>query len=346
MSATPELTFSDVVSKLFIYKWRIIIITVATTLIGVAYVLSLPRGYTAITKIVVERKAGQSISSSMGALGGLLGAANLEDDGITINLASSIVQSIPFILDFENIEIELLNPKNDTPKRLTLSDYLIYNQYTPWWSFSSGATNKENVKDTVKSKYILSASQETFIKATKSMFSVATDKKTNVITLSATTQDPMVSVILVDSLAATLQKYITTYQVSKANQELEQALKIAEITRARYYICQEDYAKSKDRNQNLIMSGAQAKIDRLKNDMDIALQAYTAAASQVEVAHTKVWENTPVYTVLDPPLLDKSASYPNRKLVAAVSLLFGLFIGVGSVIAPDIKNSILPKKTK
>lgn len=346
MNTSSNITFADLVGKLLAHKWRIITIAAVTTAIGVVYVFSLPRGYTATTKIVVERQGGQSISSSMSMLGGFLGGTGGSNDGITIDLAPSIVQSIPFILDFENIEVELLNPTDNCAKKIKLSEYLAYHQKTPWWNFSSSKPQEQSTVDTIKSKYILSARQDAFIKAATSIFSVTTDKKTSVITLSTTTQDPMASVILVDSLTANLQKYITAYQISKANQELEQALKIAEITRTRYYSYQEYYANSMDRNQNLIMMGAKTKTDRLYNDMNIALQAYTAAASQVEMARTKVWANTPVFTVLDPPILDRSASYPNRKLITIVSLLIGLFIGIGSVIAPDIKNSIVPTKTK
>ena len=77
--------------------------------------------------------------------------------------------------------------------------------------------------------------------------------------------------------------------------------------------------------------------------MNIALQAYTSAASQVEIARTKLFENTPVYTVLEPPILDKSASYPNRKLIIVVSFLLGLFLGVGSVILVDIWKTMKPQ---
>ena len=168
-------------------------------------------------------------------------------------------------------------------------------------------------------------------------------KKTNVMTLLATTQDPLVSVILVDSLAKKLQTYLTSYQTSKAQQELKQWTKIADVARNRYSSYQERYANLMDQNQNLVTIMSKNKIDRLYNDMNIALQAYTSAASQVEIARTKLFENTPVYTVLEPPILDKSASYPNRKLIIVVSFLLGLFLGVGSVILVDIWKTMKPQ---
>ena len=335
---SQNLTFIDLIRKLVAYKWRVIIITFAVTLIGTIYIISLPRGYTARTKIVVERKGNQNFGS-LGVLGGLNLGSNLSD-GLTIELAPAIVKSSSFLLEFYDMEVELMSGRKG---RLAFSNYLENFQKKPWWIFFSSKGKTEHHLDTKRTKYELDCKHGEFMKSVVNTFSVITEKKTNVMTLLATTQDPLVSVILVDSLAKKLQTYLTSYQTSKAQQELKQWTKIADVARNRYSSYQERYANLMDQNQNLVTIMSKNKIDRLYNDMNIALQAYTSAASQVEIARTKLFENTPVYTVLEPPILDKSASYPNRKLIIVVSFLLGLFLGVGSVILVDIWKTMKPQ---
>lgn len=343
MDNSGNMSFADVIDKLLHYKKRIILITVAFTLLGGIYVFSLPRAYTAKTGIVIEKKQGQ-VSGTLGLINSL-GIGNTQSsDGITIELAPVIIKSIPFLLEFYEVGVERFGQEEEV---IPLSVYLSSYQKSPWWRFGKKKIpDFPAVPDSVISKYELAAHQSRFIKAAKDIFVVQTDKKTNVMTLSATTQDPMVSVILADSLAHKLQEYLTLYQTSKAQQELEQWTNITEMARERYYKCQEAYADYVDRNMNLKQMGAKARTERLQNDMNIALQTYREVASQVELARTKLLENTPVYTVLDPPMLDKSASFPNRKLTVLVSFLVGLFLGIGSVIIGDIWRSIISEFKK
>lgn len=339
------LTFADVLRRIIAYKWRIIIITAVVTCIGIVYVVSLPRGYKAVTQIVAEKQ--QTSSLSVGMLGGLAGlGGGVSKGGITLELAPSIVRSIPFLLEFEDVQVSMYYPINSqTPASMPLSEYLSTYQRSPWWSFSSRKSqpsHHDNASENVP--YALPFEQAMFVKRIQGMFSVTTEKKSNVMILSVSSQDPMVSVILVDSLAVKLQQYLTAYQVQKARQELEQSIAIAETTRSRYYQAQNEYTSLVDMNKNLTSLSARAKQDRAYNDMTIALQAYTSAAAQVEIARTKLLENTPVYTVLEPPLLDTSASSPNRKLVAIVSFVLGLFLGVGTVLFKDIWKIIMQQK--
>ena len=342
------LTFADVLHRLIANKWRIIIITIVVTCIGVIYVISLPRGYTANSQIVAEKTQGSTLSTG-GMLGGLADlGGGLSEGGITIELAPSIVRSIPFLLEFEDVPVSMYYPiDQQTPTSMPLYEYLSDYQRSPWWSISSSKKQSQisDQDDPLKLvPYALTPAQTIFIQRVQGIFSVTTEKKSNVMSLSVSTQDPLVSVILVDSLAAKLQQYLTEYQIQRARQELAQSITIAETTRNRYYQAQNEYTKLMDMNKNLTSLSARAKQDRAYNDMNIALQAYTSAAAQVEMARTKLLENTPVYTLLEPPLLDTSASSPNRKLVAIVSFLIGLFLGIGSVLIKDIWQTIMQQK--
>ncbi len=327
-------SFVDVVNKIVLNKWRVIIITCSITLLGIVYVVSLPRQYTSTTTIVAEKK--NDMSGALGLLGSL-GMSDTEPDGLTIDLAPTIISSTPFRLEFKEC---LVSREGRMNEELPLAVFLFDYQKKAWWNFLKSKKYEEYKSESSDGPYMLSKSDIAFLKITKDMFEVKTDKKTNVMKLSITTQDPMVSVILADSLTIKLQHYLTAYQTNKAKHEFAQSIKIADSAKTRYYHCQELYSEANDRNKNLINAGVKTKIDRLRDDMSVALQAYSATASQVEVARTKLLENTPVYTVIDPPYFEEIPSEPSRKLAAIVSFFFGLFVGVGSVIIGDIKKLV------
>ncbi|MDE7134077.1 MAG: hypothetical protein K2N86_02205 [Rikenellaceae bacterium] len=337
-----ETTFWDILDKVIAHKKRVTVITGVVVILGVVYALSVPRMYTAKAELVMEKKSSQSgLSGAMNMLG--LSSMGGGEDGITIELAPTIIKSIPFMLEFENAQISLVNPPAGAPGKLSFSEYLSDYQRKPWWS-PKGSKKKESGGKNSNTKYDITDSQRSFLLAARSTFEVVSDKKSTVMTLSATTQDPLASVILVDSLTSKLQQYLINYQTGKAKQELDMALVIAEAARERYYKCQEEYSKVVDKNLNPNKKSVQAYLERLMSDVDIASQTYRAAASQVDVARAKVSENTPSFTILTPPLFDESPSEPKRKLICVVALILGLFFGVGSVVVGDIWRAIMQSK--
>lgn len=169
---SQNLTLIDLIRKLVAYKWRVIIITFAVTLIGTIYIISLPRGYTARTKIVVERKGNQNFGS-LGVLGGLNLGSNLSD-GLTIELAPAIVKSSSFLLEFYDMEVELMSGRKG---RLAFSNYLENFQKKPWWIFFSSKGKTEHHLDTKRTKYELDCKHGEFMKSVVNTFSVITEKK-------------------------------------------------------------------------------------------------------------------------------------------------------------------------
>lgn len=336
MKDNATMPLREVINKLLQKKWQIAIVTGVFTVIGLIYVMSIPRKYSASITIVDEGKP--SKSNPLGMLGGLgLSPSNFSsDNGITLELAPRIIESKPFLLEFKNMTVSVV----DNPSvQLTLNDYLSKHQRLPWWKFSFDSEAKVvDVKH--HNNYKIEESDIDFISSVKNMFTIIKDKKTDVYEISVISQDPLVSVILADSLARKIQEYLTVYQTQKSVQELVQGEQIAEAAKQRYYESQDAYTLAADKNINLTREIAKAKVERLENDMNVAFQTYSTAAQQVEMSRIKVLENTPVFTVIDPPYLEDSPVYPNRKLFAIVSFVLGLFIGVGSVIMGDIKRLI------
>ena len=122
----------------------------SVTLIGTIYIISLPRGYTARTKIVVERKGNQNFGS-LGVLGGLNLGSNLSD-GLTIELAPAIVKSSSFLLEFYDMEVELMSGRKG---RLAFSNYLENFQKNLGGFFLVQKEKRNNHLDTKRTKYEL-----------------------------------------------------------------------------------------------------------------------------------------------------------------------------------------------
>ena len=132
------------------------------------------------------------------------------------------------------------------------------------------------------------------------------DKKTSMTKVSVTAQDPLVAATMADTVVSKLQKYITAYQASKAQEDCDYLEQIYKERQQEYYAAQERYAKYMDSNQNLAWQRKEAESERLQNEMQLAYDVYSSVASQLPMARAKVQEAKPSFMVLEPasvPLL-------------------------------------------
>jgi len=141
------------------------------------------------------------------------------------------------------------------------------------------------------------------------------DTKTSVISLSVTMQDPMVSAMLADTVAARLKTYVTDYRTEKARRDMEYAQRINDEAKQDYYDAQQKYAEYMDRNQGLVTRAAQTESERLQNEASLAFSLYNQTAQQLQIARAKVQQTTPVYTVVQPATVPLRPSKPSKMLI-------------------------------
>lgn len=309
---------------------------------GIVIAVSIPKEYKTVVQIAPEGtvQEGQGQMSGIAAMMGVnIGGAATA--GVTEKIYPEIVKSTPFLLEFANIEVQ-----NKDKQKMSLFNYLDTGQKAAWWSYVISApmdaigwtrglfSEDKSEKIAIDSIDMFNLSEElrNFAGTLSSRIQVEADKKTSIYKVSAKMQDPLISAVVADSLVSKLQRYMTSYRTSKARADLEMNQKMLDEAQQQYYAADEIYASSVDKNQNLIMQSAKVKVERLKNERDLAFTVYEQLATQVEMSKVKLQEETIIATIIEPASVPLLPDSPNKKLIVIAFAFLAVFAAMGAVV--------------
>lgn len=199
----------------------------------------------------------------------------------------------------------------------TYFEYLQKHQKSPWWKKLMGAVKKLFAeKDEKKAlgnqkqdPYKLSKKQNDIAESIRNNVGISIDKKTGVITISTTAQDPLICKTVADSVKEHLQVFISKYRTNKARIDLEYYEKLAKESKEGYEKARQLYGTYADANTNITLESFKAKLNDLENDMQLKYNTYNTLMNQYQAAKAKVQERTPAFTVV------KGAAVPVKPAV-------------------------------
>ncbi len=342
-----EIDLLELVQKVWskrktVFKW-----TAIGALAGLIIGFSIPAEFTTTVKMAPEGMKSGSRAGGMADLAALAGfdlSSGTGADGINLTLYPDVVSSTPFITDLSRIPVQ--GKKMDSA--VTLYDYAAEKMKAPWWGYVAQAPmavigwmaslgkDEEEADDGTLNPYRLTPEQEANLTALQSRINVAVDKKTGVITASATMQDPAISAAVADSLVSKLQEYIILYRTEKAKQDYEFTRQLFEDARGKYYEAQQRYAQYADANKNVIRESVRIESDRLRNEQQLAYNVYTNLAQQLEMAKIKVQEQTPLVTVIEPARIPVRKSNTSKLVILIVCAVLGGFGATGAILVKDV----------
>lgn len=320
-------------------KWGLIGVVV-----GLVVAFSLPKEYEAKMVVAPEGTAQGGAASQMGGLASMMGISGLGSSGqqgIDVTVYPEVVKSSPFLSSFLMLAVPYEGAE------ITLFNYLTEHQESPWWGYVfsfpgsvlelfSSAPEVAGVGDGGKMPL---AEQVGFEQALSGRLAVVTDAKTKLLTLSVRMQDPEIALLVADSMYVILERYMTQYHTAKARKDLMMSKEKLAGARAAFYATDSLYARSIDQNQNLISKSAQLKIERNKNERDIAYSIYQQVATQVELNRIKLQETTPIATVIEPARRPLTPHSPNKKLILIGFIFLAVFVRAGWLAARYIVAS-------
>lgn len=346
-----DIDIFEVAHKLWCKRIFIIKGAGIATLIGLIIAFSIPKEYTTYVKLSAEKTDRRS-GGNLGALAAMAGInlSGTAGNAITEEIYPDIVQSTPFLTNLFNVKV---NSKDEKIKT-TIFDYLDNHYGRPWWSYIKSIAlsipsklvglfkNKSN-EEKEFSLFNLTKKERKVVGILRENILISVDKKTGVMDLSVTMQDPHISAQLSDTILKNLQKYITGYKTNKARNDEEFSLKLYNEAKDKYVKAQEKYANFTDKNQNIFSHSLRAEQERLQNEMSLAYQTYSQASQQLQAARAKVQESTPAYMVIQPPMVPIRPSKPRKMLI-----IFGfIFIGVfGCMTWVYFKDQLLEWKNQ
>lgn len=305
---------------------------------------SIPKEYTTTVMLAPEVEGGSRSLGGLSALAGMAGInmnAGESSDALYPDLYPDIVSSVGFTTELFPVSVE----DEEGELKTTLYNYLKEEQRSPWWSAILSFPFKcigwitslfrdeeeENVGQGID-PFRLTKDEAGVVKMLNERISVSVDKKTSVITLSVTMQDPLISATMTDTVMQKLQNYITEYRTNKARHDLDFTQKLYDEAQKKYYVAQQAYADYVDMNQNISLRSVQTRQERLQNEMNLAYNLYNQTAQQLQLAKAKVQENTPVYTIVQAATVPLKPSKPSKLMILVGFVFLAGVMSVGWVL--------------
>ena len=119
---------------------------------------------------------------------------------------------------------------------------------------------------------------------------------------------------------------MTNYRTEKARQDLEYYETLYEEAKQNYFASQQRYAGYVDRNQGVVLQRVRTEQERLQNEMNLNYQLYNACAQQLQAAKAKVQQETPVFTIINPPQVPLKRSKPSKVTILLACVFLGACI--------------------
>lgn len=307
------------------------------------YTLSLPNYYTCQVMLAPEGKSvgGGGLSGLASSFGFNVGSANVGTDAISPMLYPDLMNSVDFKTSLFSVSVTIEGDKDKGEQDRTMSyyDYMENEQKSPWWSSVIKAPfmfvgwikslisgEKEEIEDKTINPFRLTKEQTNIATAINKNVVCDVDKKTNVITINVTDQNPVICATMADSVKTRLQNFITDYRTSKVRVDLEYNEKLYAETKARYDKARRLYADFADSNQDIILESVRQRQTELENEMQLQYNAYQQVAAQLLAAKAKVQEETPAFTTLQSATVPLMKAGPKRSMMCLV-FLFLAFLG-------------------
>ena len=337
-----EIDLMEYVRKLWNARKLLLKVAGIAAIVGIVIALSIPKKYTA--EVTLSPESGKGSGSSLSGMAAMLGIGSINMGGdanaLNFSMTSDIVASTPFILELLDTQVKTLDGKMDT----TIVAYL-ETESVPWWSMIKSLPGKavggiislfspkeeKEKEEKVINPFHLTPKQMGQVGAIKSIIMTEPDKKTGITKISVTLQDPLVAATLVDTVLLKLQKYITNYKTSKAQEDCKYWELLYEQRKKEYYEAQEKYAKYSDNNQGVVLQSVKIEQERLQNEQSIAFQMFSQVATQLQMSRAKLQEEKPAFAILEPASVPLQPSGTSRKIIL-VGIVFLAVAGASAWI--------------
>ncbi len=327
--------FKALFSVLWSNKWFILAITSLFVASGVFY------AFTSREEFVSEGKILPEVSSSGKSLGGLAGLAALGgfdlgtsatgSDAIRPDLYPDVIRSTPFYLS-------LLNQKFQTKD----ADSLIFEDY--YHQIIEKDNDPEELKlKTFKAKprgvIVVNALTEGRIKDLRARVNATIDKKSGIIVISTKMPDPVIAAQVANYAMNYLTTYVSDYRTEKVKQEVDFLGRKVAAARGDFYKDQARKATYADQFSapTIRLQAADIQRERLESEYKLSSSVYNELLKKYEEAKIKLQQETPIFQVLDPPVVPNLKSEPKRAIILLITGVFGFFLS--SILALLIKKN-------
>ena len=277
-----------------------------------------------------------SLASSFGV--SLGGGGNAGGDAITPSLYPDLMKSTDFKTSLFPIKVH--GKKDKTT--MTYYDYLKNEWKEPWWKDFFGLMAPESKPDTLVNNFELTGEQARISGMIMKNVVCKIDKKTNLISIDVTTQDPYIAALLADSVKARLQDFLTEYRTQKSRHDLEYAEMLQSQAKKDYEHARQKYVEFVDANQDVVLESIRQMQTDLENDLQLQYNNYNTLSAQVLAYKAKVQEATPAFTTLQRATVPLGPAGPKRgQMIMLCLFVAALFTTIWVLLKENLLKQLL-----
>ena len=349
----PSIDYGKLLKDMLKYKKLYYKVLALTFVIACIIALSIPNYYKCTVTLSPEMSGSKntsslaSLASSFGV--NLSGALGKSTEALFPTLYPDLMNSTEFKSGLFTIPVTIEGDsvKGTVDRTMTYYEYLKDEQKYPWWSAAIRGTAKwivslfkEEEKSTEIDPFRLTKEQTEIVKTIDKNIICDVDKKTMVISIEVTDQDPVICATMADSVKTRLQKAITDYRTSKARVDLEYNKKMYAEAKERYEKASDAYVRFADGNQKVFLQNVRQQISKLEDEMQLRRTIYQQLASQVQQAEMQVQEATPAFTTLQNATVPVKKTGPKRARTIFTILFLALLATSAWILYKE--NDLMP----
>lgn len=325
----------DVINVLWSDRKKMCAYIAVAAVIGFILIFTTPRKYSSAV-ILAPEESGAGFTGSISSLASMIGMdmrLGQTGDAIYPEIYPDLVSSTDFVVNLFSLEVT----KKDNSLTCDYYTYLKKHQQKSLLDYPRECLNallimlrpkeQETARDVKKTgPLMLSREQEEIVKNINGRIDCQVDKKTNVITIEVTDQDPLVAAQMADYVKENLQIAITNYRTKKARNDVLYMEKLFKESKEQYVQARREYASYADSNQEVNLQTLRMKEEDLENDMQLKYNIYQQIVEQLHLAKAKVQERTPAFTVMQSANVSNKPCGTPRIVTLAVWIVLGFMV--------------------
>ncbi len=359
MESKTKYTSNDEIDLLEIFKtiWEgrrtVVKFLIVFVVIGLFIAVFSAKEYTATT-IVLPQSSSNKVGGNLGGLAAIAGI-NLgggSSEGIPPSLYPKVVQSIPFQKALLEVSLKFSSLEKEVTYKEYYTDYQKFNLLSTIKEYTVGLPGKvvglfkkekstllqENeVQDSI---YVMSIEDKKLFDLLQSQFVLDVNDKEGFVKISFSMPEALPAAQMTKKTQELLQKSITEFKIQKAREQYKFIEERYKEVKKDFVRKQSILANFRDKNQGLILSRSQSRLERLQSDYNLAYEVYSELAKQLETQKIKLKEDTPVFTVIEPVSVPVIKSKPKRLFIIIIWAFIGFIMGILTLFMKVFFNSL------
>lgn len=322
--------------KLFYKVWAI------TFVLSCIWILPQPRYYTCEVKLAPEMSGedvGGGLSSIAQSFGFNIGGVGGQD-AIYPELYPDLFESPEFIVGLYGIQVKTKDGEISTNyftymKQHQKPNWLLvpYIKARNWVNglFEERDTTPRGTGNGDINPFMMNRDDYKLMTTIMGNIKCSVDKKTNVITINVTDQDPLICATMADSVKDHLQAFIIRYRTSKAQEDVTYYQQMRDSAEQDYDKAIEAYSRFCDTHKGIILQSFQSERDKLEGELSLRQNSLAVMETQLQSTKVKLQEKTPAFTTLQSAVVPIKPAGPKRMLfiigmMLVASLLLSLYV--------------------